>query len=244
MSYLMLLHNVQKLEWDTQFFGYPVYKATGFQNNPLLISSIIDKVKISGCTLLYWFSEKEMQFPNDIDAELVDVKIDYVKKIDYVPPYNEMIKSYPPERDYKDLLELSFVSGEYSRFRIDKHFVNNEYHRLYTEWLMKSVQRKNADEVFVFEDQDGIQGFVTSKYEKEGNNERIGLIAVREGTRGKNIGRHLVDTVVKVGKSNGAKFLKVYTQQSNIGANRFYEKCQFKEDERTFIYHIWFKSII
>ena len=55
--------------------------------------------------------------------------------------YDLKFELYNSERhDFNTLKSLALSSGQYSRFNIDKNFVNNEYEILYNRWIEKSVE--------------------------------------------------------------------------------------------------------
>src|SRR5690606_27130927 len=65
------------------------------------------------------------------------------------------------KHNFDQLLQLTLESGEYSRFAIDKNFVNNEYRKLYTKWIENSIDKINAIEVLLAVEGESILGFVT-----------------------------------------------------------------------------------
>jgi dTDP-4-amino-4,6-dideoxy-D-galactose acyltransferase len=108
---------------------------------------------------------------------------------------------------------------------------------MYALWMQNSLNKKIADEVIVYQEDKQNLGVVTLKHEAECT--RIGLIAVEEATRGKQIGSHLLDAVKQEAAKQGKTSLEVATQLDNEIACRFYEKNNFNIKKIEFIYHIW-----
>ncbi len=127
----------------------------------------------------------------------------------------------------------------YSRFKIDPYFRNNEFERLYTEWIEKSVERRLANEVLIYNEGDELLGFITlALREKTGS---IGLIAVDENQRGKAIGKKLIRAALAYFKDHKITTVEVVTQKANYAACRFYESCGFKIKSIVNIYHLWIR---
>src|SRR5690606_2664394 len=129
-------------------------------------------------------------------------------------------------------------SGEFSRFKVDNNFSNNEYEKLYSEWLIGSINKRLATDIIVKRLDGKIVGFVTLT-KKNVELADIGLVAVDSSYRGKGIGKELIFQVISLAKSQGYKKIQVVTQLDNRPANNLYKKCGFKKFSLTFIYHIW-----
>ena len=129
------------------------------------------------------------------------------------------------------------ISGEFSRFRLDRRFISNEYERLYVEWLRKSLNKTIAFKTFVAREKTEIAGLITLGKKKECAD--IGLVAVDEKYRGRGIGRDLIRFADNAAFTMGFKQIQVVTQKKNWGACRLYEKCGFKMNNVINVYHYW-----
>jgi dTDP-4-amino-4,6-dideoxy-D-galactose acyltransferase len=147
------------------------------------------------------------------------------------------IRKFVAAEDFTLLVPLALQSGVYSRFNTDEEFTNNEYNRMYTEWIKLSVERKIADEVFVYQEHNSILGMVTVKI--IGNTATIGLIAVDQISRGKSIGSSLLTTVENYAYVKGCVNIEVATQKNNILACQFYEKSKYFISNTSWVYHFW-----
>lgn len=225
------MRTAELLKWDSSFFGYSVGKVwLGAEDSLKNVSSEF--------RLTYAFSEK----PVDSMAEfLVDKKATLVCD-DNAVKYTNLeytIESYNNTRhSYGELIELALESGVYSRFAIDKQFVNDEYKRLYTKWLENSLLKEGAIDVFVAVQENIILGFITW-VRKDMDVCAIGLLAVSPHSRGKKVGKNLIDFVKGKAAEAGFSSVEVVTQLNNIPAMNLYKSTGFKLIDIKYIYHIW-----
>ncbi len=233
---------IDHLCWDSDFFGIKVAKITLESCDNILLERTIRGLKEKGYKLIYVFSNPDDDQLNSSVLNnkgiLVDEKVTYSLEIpktnmafpDNVEKYNSGI---PDERLY----ELCLKSGEYSRFKKDHNFASHLFVKLYYAWLENSVTRKIADEVLIYREQQDIVGFVTLKHHMYKS--QIGLIAVDDKYRERSIGKLLLTACSAICNQEDTRHLEVITQQDNLGACRFYEKCGFILMKVENIYHIW-----
>jgi dTDP-4-amino-4,6-dideoxy-D-galactose acyltransferase len=237
-------NTLEILEWDSNFFGYPVAKVITEKISADGLGSVINEAKDKGVKLLYVFADPadtvSVESANSADAKLVDQKITFNMKIDNsaVITVDGHIEEFEGNQPTEKLVDLSMQSGLYSRYKIDPGFKNNEFERLYLAWIENSVNKKIADHTFVYKEDDQELGFVTLKIKN--NTGQIGLIAVDETSRGKSIGKKLVAAVVGKLIQKNIPELDVATQIDNADACNFYKKTGFTGSKTENIYHIWF----
>ncbi|MDP4186340.1 MAG: GNAT family N-acetyltransferase, partial [Bacteroidota bacterium] len=219
--------DITELTWDSHLFGYKVGRKEQQQLSPSDISAIYTSAQSEGYRLVYIFTQAPV--PSDIESKgtliRADRKVTYSKKITEDSPVHSSIASFPKGSYTEKLLELAFESGCYSRFKIDKNFVNDEFKKLYTLWIKNSITREIADDVFVYQENDIETGFITLKI-SEGIC-TIGLIAVDATSRGKGIGHLLISLAEHYAFQNNCHTLQVDTQEDNRKACNFYESCSF-----------------
>jgi len=231
------------LEWDTKFFGYKVARIDVYQDSKAQIDQTINRLKLEDFKLAYFFVSPEDDTSNysikACSGLLVDEKVTYsylideqaiFKVDDYVVIYNE-------DNVTQELTQLTLQSGTYSRFKTDPKFRNSEYENLYKEWITKSVTNEIADQVLVYKEEDHILGFITLRItDSKGT---IGLLAVDEKSRGKSIGKKLLNSSFSYFHNKNITTIEVVTQRVNQIACRFYEACGFKLSEIVNVYHLW-----
>jgi len=224
---------IDKLPWDSAFFNYPVGKICIDNVNLIEPQQLIDESR--GFKLVYVFSQNEL--PDKFKLKLVDQKVVFAKTlIKY--SQNATVQQFKSGfHSYEELLELTLLSGLYSRFRTDKMFTNNEFVKLYKEWIDKSI---TDPEIFILVTTTGqkITGFVTLEL-GDRDSARIGLIAVDNSFQGQSIGTILLNASEYLSLEKGIKKIEVATQFSNNKAMQFYNKNNYKLISTTFIYHLW-----
>lgn len=231
---------IKRKDWDSNFFNLEIYELDFANIDGNELKEILIESANCDVNLIYIFSHCKEKLIEQAGAKLVDTKVLYRKSINI---FNERpdpnIFSFSSIDDYKQLIDLAIESGVYSRFKLDSYFQNNEFERLYIEWIKSSVSRKIADEVFIYKSDEEILGFITVKVKNDAA--EIGLIAVKEGQRGKKIGNKLLQVVEFYAGIKGCKFLNVFTQEENIPACKFYEKNEFTVVSKQNVYHYWLK---
>lgn len=143
------------------------------------------------------------------------------------------------------LLDLSITSGSFSRFNVDSKISREGYQAMFETWVINSVNRSVADEVFVAYKNEAQQsreiGFITVKRRENAIN--IGLLAVHESARRLGVASSLLSRAAlwameEVGYEPSA-FLEVITQGSNEAACRCYEAFGFSKVKVQEIHHVW-----
>ncbi len=234
-----------QLDWDSQFFGYKIaaIRAQNLEFNAL--KNTIVELGEQDYKLAYCFAVPDDVISNSslqrASGLLVDEKITFFMRINEAdnfttPPFDN-IKSYKLDSASEKLKSLALQSGIYSRFKTDPNFHNAEYEKLYIEWIEKSVQRKIADEVLVYSENEDEKGLITLGF--KGNSGSIGLLAVDENERGKSIGRKLVWSALVCFREKKVNIVEVVTQNDNEGACGFYKSMGFEVKSIVNIYHLW-----
>ena len=227
------MHNkkIENLVWDSDFFGFKIGKVIIRQKST--IDELQKIIKESPYDMIQVFSK----FPLQFYAKPIDTKLTFKKKISNDKITHHNIKSYEDElNDY--LISLSQEAGLKSRYNKDSR-LNFKFEKMYETWINKSISRKLADEVYVYEKNKKIIGMITIV--EKSDNAEIGLIAVSKDSRGTGLGTKLLESVENWGYNRNLKFVTVSTQKENTEACKFYKKNGFLISNETFIYHIWNK---
>jgi len=232
---------IEPLQWDSDFFGYPVARVSLNKDGISLIDDLFSQIESRKIHLTYFFvppSEQAIIERISKNGCLpADEKTIYSKgseKYDGIPG---SISEFRGKEMNDKLIGLALQAGLYSRFRLDSNFKNNEYERLYTEWLRKSINKSIAFKTLV-----ALKGSETAGFITLGNKNtylEIGLIAVDENFRGQGIGYDLIRHADSAAFEMGIGKIKVTTQLKNISACRLYEKCGFQIESIMNIYHYW-----
>ena len=229
-----------ELTWDSDFFNKRIGRIEVKDDYANLVENL-EKAFKQQYDLVYVFGDKNTNIPNQIlskfKGKLVDRKITYTAQIEDLQTKNTVeIKEFE-EKNANLLYELAYLSGKYSRFKLDEGIEIANFKRLYREWIDKSVSHQIAKKVFVYNENGQIMGMITLGVKEKVAN--IGLIAVDETLQGKGIGMSLIDACVRYCKAENIITLDVPTQLDNTQACKFYEKCGFTEKSVQNIYHFW-----
>ena len=222
---------IQKLAWDSTFFGYKIGKAE--IKNTLNIKQLLDVIEISSYDMVQLFSNKNLG--SNFKYNPIDVKLRYTKKVGTSTSNNPCIKSVNKDVDGK-LVKLAREAGNYSRYKTDKN-LKLKYEDMYEIWMNKSLKREFAAEVFAFQDENRTIGMVTIN--KKLKKAKIGLIAVDNKEQSKGIGTKLLQSVDYWALKQNLENICVETQEENYNACQFYEKNNYKISDKIYIYHIW-----
>lgn len=232
-------NSIIKLEWDSNFFGYNVGKIV--ISDPKYFNKLEFQSEIENYNLIYVYSKHEV---NINGFKLVDEKVTFSQNLSNLKnignEFDKEIRIFNENQDQlNDLKELAIESGVYSRFNIDKNFSNNEFQKLYNEWILNSLSKKNVFNVFVcLNDDKKIIGFITVG-EKTKNTSLIGLIAVKKEARGMGVAKQLILKAIQESIKKNYKEMEVITQEDNLAAMELYKKTNFQIKNKINIYHFW-----
>lgn len=235
---------VKELEWDSKFFGYPIGEIIEIENS---FSKSLISVK-GDYIFLVCKVNSNAQFDNEICKKnggiLVDEKVTFTfrfdKKLD-VQKQNNCTHIFKPETSRNKLYDLAFQSGEFSRFKLDPNFRDNEFEKLYKAWIDNSIDKLIANMVII-DDLSTTTGVLTLG-EKNGAAD-IGILAVDHSMRGRGIGRKLIERAFYESLKMGYSEITVSTQKKNEKACHFYLKMGFSISKSENIYHFWNDSYI
>lgn len=237
--------SLEKLSWDSGFFGLEVGRIVVSRNNVKNISELKSLVCDSAMDLIYVFVdgtllEAEKDAVQKILVELSGVMYDrrmrFLKRME-----SRSMKTQSgvgvAKRISQPLESLAYDSGVYSRFALDPK-LSKFFRPMYRRWMEKELT--NA-QVFVWPDADAPQGMATvSAQEGLG---KIGLVAVAAESRGKGIALELMAAVDDWLATNGIEECEVVTQGQNLAAQALYRKVGFKCAEQQDVWHVWGKDI-
>lgn len=230
--------SIERLDWDSQFFGLEI----GRTCRDVLLTVTSNEI---GMYDLLYLTEKEIivdeAFLSYRSNILVDCKLIYSKQIiNSNQPTNYLVKEYKNNDTCvrrEQLYSLAYLSGEYSRYKLDANFAKGKFEEMYRMWVDNSISGEIADYLYYIEDKGQICAFVTLKITQKGG--VIGLIATDKNVQAKGMGKTLILKCEETLRLKGIDVLKVATQACNKTACLFYEKCEMYVAQKTFIYHSW-----
>ena len=177
-------------------------------------------------------------FCKQFGGQLVDIKYIFGRSIEPKSPLPKESNVLDYTGDGTELHELAYAAGWCSRYKNDNHFSQEVFERFYRTWIANSLNGNMADGVYIINGENGTpKGFATLKISNE--EASIGLIAVDADSRGKGIGKKLINHMVGVAQQRGCKRMSVATQKHNKDAVAFYKSCDMSLIESCSIYHFW-----
>jgi dTDP-4-amino-4,6-dideoxy-D-galactose acyltransferase len=232
---------IKPLNWDTIFFGYLIGSIVVEKLSKEKLEELLRIQKESAFKLIYIYPKDKISniTLKSFKIPLVDIKVTFEKKI-FSQKILSNIFSYEANDPYDILVNLALSSGEFSRFKTDRNFLNNEFHRLYSEWIKKSVSKEIATDVIIYRHTNKIFGFASYKITSKGDI-IIGLIAVDKIQQNKGVGKMLMQAIENIAFKNKSNKIIVYTQFENQQAMAFYHSCGYKVKKQQEIYHLWIR---
>ncbi len=235
---------IKRLHWDSKFFGFPVGLIHLDDEPDWKIFIPVFKQNASDFKLIYFITGEKNLVPDQVlknfNGRFINQRVLYSKQLrqtDFNIP--EYIFEYKETNAQRDFIDLAYLSGYYSRFKIDTNFQTGKFKELYKTWIRRSLERSIADKVFVASHIGKITAMVTCKFYDSLC--KIGLVAVSESEQGKGTGRYLMQMTEEHAFKQGLTKIQVPTQSNNIIACRFYEKQGFSPISITNYYHFWIK---
>lgn len=229
-----MIKSIERLDWDSNFFGFEVYKC---EVQRYVTFEDIKEISATA-TLLYLFSNA-LILNKKLSRKLVDKKIIY-KKVLRETPIEMKPSIYKGKiNSIEELISLALLSGNHSRFKLDENMPLGSFETMYRQWIVNDLSDPNTF-IIVEKSAESIVGFVTISFNST-NIAEIGLIAVSRSHQGKGIGSKLIKSAESLALKNGMSSIRVATQKKNIQANLFYQSNEYEMIDNKYIYHIWNK---
>lgn len=230
------------LKWDSDFFRKKIARVTiGADYTPEVLNETIKTLfqKKYDCAYLIILGDRGdlLDYCRKKHFFLADQKLLMRKKTETFTAESsghiEADLSVSKQSIFKDLVHQI---AKVSRFYKDPNFRPFAY-KLYEKWLFQSLTRRSNHKCF-FAWKDHIPvGLITLKLEN--NNPYIDLFGVDRLYRKKGIGTALLRTADTWANNKGYNNIFVTTQADNNIAVIVYKKYGFKEENTTYIFHIW-----
>lgn len=229
------------LQWDTNFFGYPVAKIYSNNLSDQELRECLASLK-PDARLVYYASANKIEdnhvLLKEFNGLLVDRKTTFCKEVCLSNAYsNNHVIEYNNNFNLEELLQLSIGSGIYSRYKADPNIEEIKYEALYKEWMINSIEGALADKVLVYVNDNTILGVIT--LDLRNNRVNVGIISVREDARGKGIGKSLLGAAEEFAVKNKILETQVVTQGANKAACALYNSYGYRIEKVEYFYHFW-----
>lgn len=229
--------NTRILEWDTNFFGFPV--ALALVDESSTSEDLKKCLKYFDQNVTYVIIPKHLAVGfcstlKSLNGICYDEKVTFMKNLIMNGNVPENIIHQTNAID-EVMLELAYLSGHMSRFRRDPRF-EKYFHLLYREWLSKACSgEQNA--VFLSKNGSVITGLAT--VEVQGCKGNIGLLAVEPASRGSGYGASLISACEHYLHERGVTECRIVTQNNNLAACSLYRKAGYMLESQMEVWHVW-----
>lgn len=233
-----MVERIDLLAWDSSFFAQKVGRCT--LAHPQMLPDLMREAECQGFSLLYIKSQHNLAEHCALPFSLLDVggQIMYAKNIlppQQAPRADAHIVSCSRCDLHADILNLAYLSGRLSRFRLDKDLPAGSFERLYQAWLLKTLEQLSSGAVYIYRVSGQSVGLITTEWDNDVCT--IGLLAVHPSWQGQGIATRLIHHVESLCFQNNLRRLEVKTQLVNTGARALYVKNSFSESEQSHLYH-------
>lgn len=238
------------LEWDSEFWGFPVAQIVGGTLSEPGYRAVTVWSSEHGIRCLFLLADTydaaTARIAANHDFRLVDERITlgYFAPSRPAPspqelPTGVLIRPSRPE-DLAALQAIAWSSHVDTRFFVDPQFPRERAHELYERWIAASCAGF-ADLVLVASLRGEIAGYCSCHLPANNFDPgRIGLLAVAPSARGHGVARSLVEHAKAWLMQQEAAHVTVVTQDRNLAALTLYQRCGFTIQTRQHWYHRWF----
>lgn len=230
---------IELLAWDSEFFHRQVGRLILKAGTPL--DELLQSAYQQRYELLYIYSPIPIKERLIGKYALLDVggHITFARDLSChgFAPIKPMPEIYEYQLDIlsPELLEIAFLSGHLSRFKIDSSLPAGSFESLYETWLANTLENRPRTSIYTYHSDDRVVGLITSELHEPKCS--IGLLAVSQSHQGQGIATKLISHVRNICMTNKVASIEVKTQLSNKCARALYLKNSFTELKRSFLYH-------
>lgn len=246
---------LEYMDWDTNYFKFPVYRVKyvigEFNNNQKICNKIInyiihEKIKIENkALLLFQIPVQNKKINNSISqigASFIDIVIDLVKKLHYSNNQISSIKECVEINDVNKICKIAYKSFSLDRFHRDENFSVDTANQFHYDWVKNSCSGQAANKVFMSVDtKNEPSGFITLKINPNISLASIILIAVDANCQRKGMGKQLIQHSENW-LSTKVKIIDVRTQIHNTRAINFYIKKGYCINNSFVNWHYWYNN--
>ncbi|WP_137790965.1 GNAT family N-acetyltransferase [Bacillus sp. E(2018)] len=230
---------LNKMRWDTEFFGVTSAKVT---LNKTLTLNEWDELKTrfkdyQFISIMNKNSEPiNAQFiGKDTSAFLADINVQYEKNLVGLDEKPKKITIHRALEHNDQIIEIA--DFQFSKFTEDPELAKRGGDKVYQQWLINSFRKSDKLYALSKDELGVINGFLLFSFAD--NVCVIELIAVSKKETKGGIGSSLFRAVEYEVYQEGIKKIKVGTQVRNLGAINFYQKVGCKQVGCHQVFHLW-----
>lgn len=238
---------VERLAWDSEFFGREIGRARIGRLDDATAARLIGEALDLGLECLYFVASADeletLRAAEERSFHLVEVRVVLERLVDApLPPPDDVAAAYVIEPGRDDelarLQDIAVQVAGMSRYAADPRFSADETERLYRAWIANALHGY-ADAVLVAREQARGEalGFLCCKMHGELCD--VQLVGVDRKNRQRKVGRALFDATIAWARAHGATRIQIVTQGRNVPALRLYQQLGFLTSEVKLCYHVW-----
>lgn len=227
----------ESLEWDSDFFGIPIGRVSGFDGESL--KAAVEEADAGGIRCLYLLCPaadlSQLHTSLSLGFLPYDVRVELSRAMGDEQTRSEVVREARGE-DEEALLSLAGDRMRDTRFWADEHFPRERVRALYEEWLRRGLSTFPLRRTLVIGE---AEGFITCHFDAENGVGRIELIAVAQGREGAELSDALVEGANCAFAAGGLARATVATQGRNVAAQRLYQRNGYRTSGLDIWLHRW-----
>lgn len=234
------------LPWDTDHFGLRIGRVNRRHLTEVSVQEIVEWQNSEAIECLYFLADfddpETARLAQAYNFQLVDIRITLEwtsgrgQLARFDPDSQLTMRSFQPA-DIPILAEIARESHTDTRFFFDQNFPRDKSEALYEVWIRHSCEGL-SDRVVTACVDGQVAGYIVCKILDDASGQ-IGLVGVAEQSRGKGVGKSLVNAALDWFAGRNIRSVQVVTQGRNIAAQRLYQKCGFATRSVQLWYHRW-----
>ena len=234
----------RRLQWDSEFFGFPIGKLEGKNPGRLQIGAFLRWRAASDFRCIYYLvpcdDVASINMTRTLRFQYVDLRVTLTKSHwPTASPHsslNTIVRTYRAG-DLSALTKIAAVAHLDSRFYTDTRFPRERTSKLYQVWIEKACADRTGS-VFVADLDGDVAGYLVCK-QLNASEGQIDLFAVRNDARGKGLGSSLLSEAGRWFDSHGIAAVKVVTQGRNLPGLSLYQRHGFHVKSIDIWFHWW-----
>jgi len=234
------------VEWDTDFFGFPVADISSPFQDGLDFEASICSAKALGTTLLVYRAHHKSALP-DVEETvcLADSKITFIMPASVPLPdwtvKHVNVEAYESHSMTPALAKLAMLAGHKSRFFMDPMFPRPAAEAMYVLWMKRIVSRALGDRVHVLVERDAedeICAFGATYIDSKGH-AVPSLMAGFPDVYTPGFGRVYFSAMMNWFRAERISEARIKTQGRNHAAQKIYNSAGWTVGQHQDIYHVW-----
>lgn len=229
---------VERLDWDSEFFGFPIGRVPNHVGASDIAAAVREADEHELRCVYLCVAAKDGRLLDEAQRLGFMVRDLRVTLEGQLPSSSAEPTNVKPAglAALDGLAAIARERFQTTRFFADPGFDRDRCRELYVAWLRRGLE-PSTDRVTLIAEKD--RGFVVCRFNRPANRGEIELIGVAEEAEGHGVGTALVTGAQATFARERLACMRVVTQGSNIAAQRFYQRHDFRTHEVALWLHRW-----